>query len=225
MKKYRQIKLEAEAILFDMDGVITNTMPYHFDAWKAILYELGIDVDCYDVYKREGQAGIQTIKELLGQHKRRFRLKEAKKALLRKERLFKKIVKPSFIDGSLEFVSFIRDKGFKLGLVTGTSRHEAKKILPKRIFDKFDAVVTGSEVKKGKPHPEPYLKCLKRLGVSGADAVVVENAPFGIESAKRAGIFCIAIETSLPKSYLQGADLVLKSIRDLKRRVDFRRIQ
>jgi len=220
-KESKKICVNVQAILFDMDGVITDTMPYHFDVWKKIFDDLRINVNCFDIYKREGQAGIQTLREIFKEQNRKFRLKEARNILAQKEKMFKSVVRPRFIKGSLEFLSFAERKGFKLALVTGTSREEAKRILPRDILKKFDVVVTGSDVKKGKPHPEPYLKCLSRLNIPAPSAVVIENAPFGIQAAKKAKIFCIAIETSLPKKYLKGADIILKSFGDLRQRLIF----
>ena len=106
-------------------------------------------------------------------------------------------------------------RGCRLGLVTGTSRHEMEKILPRSLRALFEVSVTGDEVTQGKPYPEPFLKALAMLKLPAKCAVVIENAPFGIESAKRAGLFCIALETSLPKSYLRQADCVIRSFEEL----------
>ena len=70
-------------------------------------------------------------------------------------------------------------------------------------------------MKRGKPHPEPYLKCAKSIGLKPFQCVVIENAPFGIESAKKAGMFCIALTTSLPKAYLKEADIVADNLSDI----------
>src|SRR5690606_18525803 len=128
--------------------------------------------------------------------------------LLEKEELFKTIVKQRFIAGSRPFLKTLKNQGFKLALVTGTARHEVHKILPDTIFNLFDVVVCGTDVQNGKPHPEPYLTALKKLNLNGKNAIVIENAPFGIRSAKAAGISCFAIETSLPKKFLKQADAV-----------------
>jgi beta-phosphoglucomutase-like phosphatase (HAD superfamily) len=95
--------------------------------------------------------------------------------------------------------------------VTGTARHEVHKILPDEIFALFDAVVCGCDVQNGKPHPEPYLTALKKLKIDSHQAVVIENAPFGIQSSKTAGIRCLALETSLSKKFLRNADAVFTS--------------
>lgn len=214
-------KRKFRAVIFDMDGVITNTMSYHFDAWLATLAEAGIKVNCYDVYKREGQDGLSTIKELFREHKLKLNLKDARELLLKKENLFKRMVKVKFIPGARPFLRALKTRKILLALVTGTSRHEAERIMPKDLLDLFSVSVTGDEVKKGKPHPEPFLKAIKLLRVCAKDIAVIENAPFGVQAAKRAGLFCIALETSLPKKYLKNADLVLHSFAQLKEKSIF----
>lgn len=219
MSKRRRLKFRA--IIFDMDGVITNTMRHHFDAWMDTFSSVGIKVGCYDIYLREGQEGLATVKEVYAKHKKRFNLSQAKHLLLQKENLFKRIVKLRFIKGARPYLRYLKKRGFLLALVTGTSRHETERILPRSIFNLFDATVTGSDVKKGKPSPLPFLKALKLLKVLGPEAAVIENAPFGIRAAKKAKLFCIALETSLPRSYLAGADLIVESFKELQEKIYF----
>ncbi len=200
-----------------MDGVITDTMPYHYRAWKNIFNSLGINISKFDIYYREGQRGIQGVKEICEKYNACTKRQYLIDILNAKEENFKKIVKIKFIKGSRSFLKKLKSKGYRLALVTGTARHEAEKILPKHIYNLFETVITGSDVKKGKPHPEPFLKALKHLKIKQTEAIVIENAPFGIESAKNAGIFCVAIETSLSKKYLKKADIILPSINSLKK--------
>jgi beta-phosphoglucomutase len=82
-------------------------------------------------------------------------------------------------------------------------------------------VVTGNDVAHGKPDPEPYRLALNKLEITPGDAVVIENAPLGIESAKAAGIRCIAVATSLPESYLKKADVIFPSMKALKEKILF----
>jgi beta-phosphoglucomutase len=103
--------------------------------------------------------------------------------------------------------------------VTGTSRHEVHRILPEPIYNLFDGVVTGNDVRRGKPHPEPYLLALKKVQLRPEEAMVIENAPFGIRSAKSAGLVCIALETSLPRRYLAKADFIFSSFRELRKKL------
>jgi beta-phosphoglucomutase len=209
------------AVIFDMDGVITNTMPYHFRAWRRIFSGLGIRVSRDDIYKREGQDGLSSVKEILRQYKYRFTPAEAKEILAAKERLFKEIVRIRFVKGSRLFIRRLQRRGFCLALVTGTSRQEAEKILSPSLLRLFAVTVTGDEVRHGKPHPEPFLRALKLLGVAAKEALVIENAPFGITAARRAGLRCLALETSLPAVYLKGAARTFKTFKGLERAICF----
>lgn len=211
----KKLKLSAHAIILDMDGVITNTMPDHFHSWKVILHKTGIPVTHYDVYCREGQRGIHSVRELTAQYGKPVDDRQAHKILKKKEVYFRKIVRLRFILGARTFLKRLYRDNFRLALVTGTSHHEMCRILPGSIRRMFSVIVTGSDVRHGKPHPEPYLKSLKRLKLKASEAVVIENAPFGIRSAKRAGLRCLALETSLPRKYLREADAVFGSIKEL----------
>ncbi len=206
-------------VIFDMDGVITDTMPYHFRAWRTIFANQGIKVSHEDVYKREGQKGLNSVQEIFGEHKKPFDLTHAHGLLKAKEELFKKIFKRRYIPGSRSLIKSLVKKGYSLALVTGTSRHEAQSLLPEDLWNSFRVTVCGCDVQNGKPHPEPYLMALKKLKVKPSEAIVIENAPFGIASAKAAGLKCFALETSLPRKYLKQADLVFSSYRELKHEI------
>lgn len=214
-----RLEFKISTLIFDMDGVITDTMPYHFRAWRTIFAAQGIEASHHDIYKREGQKGIDSVRELFLEKGLVFSEARALAMLLEKEELFKKIFKRRFIPGSRSFIKKSLNHGFKLALVTGTSRHEAQKLLPKEIWECFHVTVCGCDVQNGKPHPEPYLKAINKLNVHPYDAIVFENAPFGIRSAKAAGLNCLALETSLPSSFLTHADAVFSSFKELESRV------
>lgn len=213
--------LKVKAVIFDMDGVITDTMPYHFRAWRKIYAQEGIRVTECEIYLREGQPGNKTIAEILSEHGIPFDRKKAKKVLTAKEKLFKEIVRKRFVRGAKGFLRYLCHQGVPIALVTGTARHEAEKILPKAFLKRFAVSVTGDEVRHGKPHPEPYRVALKKLKLRPKDVIVIENAPFGIHSAKKAGLRCIALETSLSRAYLKDADFIFSSYRDLRRHLKF----
>lgn len=216
-----KITLKIRAVIFDMDGVITNTMPDHFRAWKEVLKAEGVRVNYLDVYGREGQRGITSIQEILAAHGRKLPRSQAQIILDKKEKLFKKIVQIRFVSGARNFIRDLDRAGLTLGLVTGTAHHEMLRILPENVRKHFKLLITGTDVKIGKPHPEPYLLALKRLKITAKDAVVIENAPFGIQSAKAAGIKCLALETSLPRKYLKEADHIFSSIHKMRVKVNF----
>ena len=218
---HSKIYLKVKAIIFDMDGVITNTMPDHYRVWQTIFKSEGSRVSHLDVYSREGQKGIDSVKEIFTARNKDFSIKKARIILKRKESLFKKIVKRRFIPGTRRFLRRLHAQGFQLALVTGTSRHELHRILPENLFKLFQITVTGSDIRNGKPHPAPFLKALKLMKLKSPEVVVIENAPFGIRSAKAAGLRCLAVETSLPRNYLKGSDFVFSSIRELENKVIF----
>ena len=198
-----------------MDGVITDTMPYHFRAWRKILRNNGLTVSKFDIYSREGQKGTESIREIFAQSAMTISTSQAQRIIDDKERFFKQIIRQRFIPGSRTLIKKLYHNGVRLALVTGTSRHEVERTMPKKLLAMFEATVTGSDVLLGKPHPEPYLNALKALKISGEEAIVIENAPFGIMSAKAAGIKCYAVSTSLPAKYLKGADRTFKDLKSL----------
>lgn len=216
-----KILFHLKSVIFDMDGVITNTMPDHYHAWSTILQKYDVHVSLFDIYSREGQCGIHSVKEIFSQYKKIFTPEIAQKILAEKEKYFKTIVKQRFVIGTRSFLKELSRNGFILALVTGTSRHELHRILPKHLHNLFQVVVTGNDVHHGKPHPEPYLKALEKLNLKSNNAVVIENAPFGIQSAKSAQLCCLALETSLPRKYLSEADHIFSSISELKSKVTF----
>lgn len=220
----RKHVFKIRAVIFDMDGVITNTMPDHYKAWHAALKEIGLDVTRLDIYSREGQRGAESIREILKEYGRDCSPGLARRFLARKEEIFKKISRQRFIPGSRAYVRALARQGFQLALVTGTSRHELHRILPESLYRLFSVTVTGTDVKNGKPHPEPFLKALRKLGIKKTQAVVIENAPFGIAAARAAGLPCLALETSLPKKHLKEADAVFHSFNHLKQNVNFMRM-
>jgi beta-phosphoglucomutase len=211
----KSLKFIPQAIIFDMDGVVVDSMPYHYLAWYEALRPYGVRVSCFDVYSKEGERWDKTLKDLLSRAGIKYTEKTFKKILFRRNKIFKSYFKRFIFSGAGDFLICLRRKGYLLGLVTGTPDSQIKRILPKWIAGLFDCIIAGNEVKKGKPHPEPYLKAAEALRIKPAQCVVVENAPFGIESAKRAGMFCVAVTTSLPREYLRAADIVVDELAEI----------
>lgn len=212
MKKLRFLP---KAIIFDMDGVIVDSMPYHFISWYEALRPWGVRVSCFDVYSKEGEDWRKTLKDFLKRESINPSEKILEKIFSLRQRIFKKYFKRTIFKGVDKFLVCLKKKGYLLGLVTGTPKKEIEKILPKKIKSLFDCIVAGDKVKRGKPHPEPYLRAAESLKVNPKECVVIENGPLGIRSAKRAGMFCIALNTSLPEDYLKEADIILDELEDI----------
>lgn len=203
-----KLKFHPRAVIFDMDGVIVDSMPYHFLAWYEALKPYGIRVSSFDVFSREGERWDKTLRELFGRSKIKVSEKTLRNIFLSRKKIFRKYFKRFLFPGAEDFLVCLKNKDYLLGLVTGTPKAEIEKILPGKIRGLFDCIIAGDQVKNGKPDPEPYLCAARALNVAAERCLVVENAPLGIESAKRAGMFCVALTTSLPKEYLKGADAV-----------------
>ena len=208
----KKLKFNKRAVLIDMDGVIVDSMPYHYLAWYEALRPLGVRVSCFDVYEREGERWDKSLRDFLSYGRIKPTGSVMKKVFLARQKVFHKYFKRTIFDGAAQFLGCLKSKGYILGLVTGTPIKEVERILPAAIKNKFEAIVTGDRVKHGKPHPEPFLKAAKELGLKPAECMVLENAPLGIRSAKAAGMYCIGITTSLPAAYLKKADAVVDTL-------------
>lgn len=204
-----------QAVLFDMDGVIIDGMPFHAKAWQQAFLEIGLSITPREVYEREGESGLAAVAAFLKKRGLTPPENEILALIKRKETIFKEIVDAKPFAGIRSFVDRLLLKGKLLALVTGTARHELNQSLPEDIQNKFEIIITGDEVKKGKPDPEPYKLALKKLALTSDQAIVIENAPLGIKSARRAGIHCLAVATSLPQSYLTEANNCFENINEL----------
>ena len=198
-----------------MDGVIVDSMPYHFIAWYEALRPLGVRVSAFEVYKREGERWEKSLKDFLRMGNIDPAPSVMKKVFLERQKIFRRYFKRTLFGGAEEFLRCLKGKGYLLAIVTGTPMSQLKKILPKRVRVLFHTIVTGDLVKKGKPHPEPFLKAVRNLGLKSSQCLVIENAPLGIRSAKSAKMFCVAITTSLPKEYLSMADVIVDKLEDI----------
>jgi beta-phosphoglucomutase len=198
------------AVLFDMDGVITDSMPWHHFCWNEVLERRGIHLSKEELYKREGEKGFTTIQNIFMDKGKAITEAEAAELLKEKEVLFHLKARIQLFGGIEEFIFRLADSGVCVGLVTGTSMGELIKLLPPELIEVFKTIVTGDRVSNGKPHPEPYLKALNEIGEDIESVAVIENAPLGIKSAKAAGVFTIAVQTSLGEEYLREADVTVR---------------
>ncbi|MDR1418694.1 MAG: HAD family phosphatase [Endomicrobium sp.] len=204
-----------KAILFDMDGTIVDSMPYHFISWFEVLKKYGVCVRPSTVFEMEG-ARMNEIIEIAFKDYQEELTSEIRSCIFsQREEIFKKYFQRHIFSGIREFIEKLKNKGTLLGLVSGSFKREVQHMLPKELYDLFDTVIGGDMVKKSKPYPEPYLTAAKNLNVSSEKCLVIENAPYGIKSAKSANMLCYAIATSLPKESLQMADKIFDKHKDL----------
>ncbi len=199
-----------EAVIFDMDGVLVDSMPYHADAWISVFEEVGIKIKREDIYEIEGSNHTGIIKLIFGKAGRTPEPADYHKLAAKKMEIFKKISKVNVLEGIYDCLDLLKNKCL-LGVVSGSDRAVVMDLIHRFFPDRFRVIVTGSDVSEGKPSPEPYLKAVEQLEIGLDECIVVENAPLGVESAKRAGLYCIAVPVYVKADLLKSADKIIQN--------------
>jgi len=213
--------LQLKGIFFDMDGVLFNSMPYHAKAWSQVFEEHGFPIPEEEPYLNEGSTALFTVRKMY----KKYRDEDISEAFAeefktRKHKLMEDYPDSEIMPSMAGLLNKITLSGIDCWVVTGS----AQKILLDRLEKEFsgslnrEKMITAFDVKIGKPHPEPYLNAMSKSGFDASQAIVIENAPMGVESAKGAGLFVIAINTGpLNPVVLKeaGADIVLSGSEEL----------
>ncbi len=207
MKKYK-------AVFFDFDGVIGKTMDDNYLAWEYAFSQYNVPINKNEYFLLEGMNTRGVAKHFIGKSTGNYGVVDEIISL--KEKYYLENNRFSFYDGVESLLPKLKGKGYLLGFVSGASYVRLAKLLSQEFFKNLDVIITGDKVDNCKPHPEPYLNAAKALSINPTECIVVENAPMGIESAKRAGMFCIAICSTLEKNSLQKADVVIDKFMNLE---------
>lgn len=198
-----------KAIIFDVDGVLIDSMRFQADAWVKTFKEIGINITREDIYELEGSNNKRLIKSIFeeaGKEPEPWHLEqlpEKKREVLDFDR-----IKP--YEGIPDCLKALK-RHFKLALVSGSHTDTVNKVVNKYFSNCFDVIITGSDLERGKPDPDPYLKALEKLNLAKNECMIIENAPLGITAAKRAGIYCVAVTGMLEPEKIEHADLVLEN--------------
>ena len=197
-------------------------MPLHAKAWQDAARRLGLRVSKRAIYEWEGEPGVVTASTLLSRAGRPASAQVIAGLLDDKEQRFQRLARRVAVHPRLEaLVANLSARGLPLALVTGTSAREVRRVIPRGLREQFSAVVTGNQVRRGKPHPEPYRTALRQLQIRPRRAIVVENAPYGIRSARGAKVgLVVALASSLPSRFLRDADVVVSSVPQLCARLN-----
>jgi len=213
-----------KAVLFDMDGVLYDSMGNHAVAWVQSMKKFGITMTADDAYATEGARGVDTIRHMVRKQQGR-EITEAESQLMydEKTRIFHSMPEAPIMPGILSLMEQINEAGISIGIVTGSGQ----KPLIKRILRDFgqyvtpDHITTAYDVKRGKPNPDPYLMGLEKAGnLLASEAIVVENAPLGVRAGVAAGIYTIAVNTGpLPDQVLldAGANILFPNMPTLSK--------
>lgn len=209
-----------KAVLFDLDGVITDTMGLHYEAYRQAFEKHDIHVTSLEVYLTEGMPSMEVGKAIVKEKGAHIPDDQLRELIEDKREIYRALAAKDAktFPGVPETLRMLRENGIKLALITGSNSKSVAGVMKSvGLEGAFDAVVTGDDTTRGKPYPDPYRKGMEKLGVAPDHCVVVENAPLGIQAAKAAGAgYVIGVTTTLPEKYLDGADDVMGSFADIE---------
>lgn len=206
-----------DAVIFDMDGVIVDSEPLHYESDKMTMKFYGYEVSDEELNNYVGVSNPEMWTEL----REKYRLTAALGEILEKQLSYKKILigarKLVPIDGIQELLDEFRNSGIRIGLASSSSREFIDLVLEKLgIKDNFEVIVSGDDVKHSKPAPEIFLKASQKLNTDPSVCLVIEDSRHGIEAAKRAGMSSIGFYNPNSGSQdLSLADAIVYSIREI----------
>lgn len=220
-----------KGIIFDMDGVLIDAMPFHAEAMKiAVKEETNYEIDKKIVYQLEGMPSDNLVKEIFKKYNINKRLDQdlIEKISKRKKDLFKEIEDTHLIEGVRDLIKVLNECKCLKAIVTGAAKKEIELTIDKMIgLNNFDVVVSGEDVDAGKPNSAPFVVALQKMNIKPTQCIVVENAPLGVEAANKAGIRCILTLNNTPLDFSSDFKNILSKetqiFRDTKSAIDFLR--
>lgn len=196
--------LNIKACIFDLDGVIVDTAKYHFIAWRRLANELGIDFTEADNEKLKGVSRKDSLELILQWGN--LNIKEEEKTALTDRKndwyveYIEKMTAQEILPGVVLFLESLKEKNIKLGL--GSASKNAPLILKQTgLEDYFEVVIDGSQVSKGKPHPEVFLKGAAGLKVRPDQCIVFEDAKKGVSAALEGGMLAVGVGDEMVLSH------------------------
>lgn len=202
----------AKAVIWDMDGVIADTAPYHFKAWQEVFQKRGINFTTEDFKHNFGQRNDSIIRYAIGEN---VSPDEVDVIANEKEENYRQRVAQNIkpLSGAIELIRALKEHGVKMAIASSAPVENIKLITRGLAVDNyFQVVVWGREVTEGKPSPQAFLLAAKRLEVEPRNCVVIEDAVAGVTAAKRAGMKCLAVTNTHPEKSLMAADLVVDTL-------------
>lgn len=198
-----------KALIFDMDGTMIDSMPWHQKSWIAFCERRGLAIDVPDLMRRTtGRTGIECMVELFGG----LPHEQAQAFVDEKEGIYRELFAPVFaeIAGFKAFLGQAQSRGLAVGVGTAGDRHNQAFAYQHLSLGQTLPTVGGDEGLPGKPEPAIFLEAARRLGVAPEHCVVFEDAPLGIEAARRAGMRAVGICSSHPADELDGPHVLAR---------------
>ena len=199
-----------KAVLFDLDGTLVDNMGLHYESLREAVGERK-KIEPIELFLNEGGNAVMILSELLSDLN--LEEYEIERIFKKKKKIFRKTAAGITMRPEAgKLIRKLRKLNYKIGLVTGSGMEVVDFHLSSRDRSLFHQIITGDDIEKPKPDPESYVKCAEALRVRPEECIVIENAPLGIESAKSAGMICIALLSTVTEEYLKRADFVIKNM-------------
>ncbi len=201
-----------KAIIWDMDGVIADTAPYHLKAWQQVFQKRGVKFTEEDFKHNFGQRNDTIIRDALGQGTSQS---EIEAISLEKENGFRNMVRQRIkpLPGVINLIKRLAEHEFKMALASSAPIENIQLLITGLgINNYFQAIISDKEVTEGKPSPQGFRLAAQRLEVKPENCIVIEDAVAGVTAAKRAEMHCLAVTNTHPRKSLLEADLIVDTL-------------
>ena len=195
-----------------MDGVIADTAPYHLKAWQMVFQKRGVNFTEEDFRRNFGQRNDTIVRNTLGQGTPQS---EIDTITMEKENNFRNGVRQRIkpLPGAISLIKSLAEHGFKVALASSAPIENIRLITTGLgINNYFQSIIAGRDVAEGKPSPQGFLLAARKLGVEPKNCIVIEDAVAGVSAAKKAGMHCLAVTNTHPRTSLTEAALIADTL-------------
>ena len=206
--------MTTQALIFDMDGTMIESMPWHARSWVTFAERHGVKLDVSEILARTtGRTGTESMRQLF---ERELSDAECQAMVHEKEEIYRELFHDKFeeVAGFTAFAKAAVARGLKVAVGTAGDKHNIEFAMSRLKMDPLPlAIVGGDEGFSGKPTPAIFLEAARRIGVPPERCIVFEDAPFGIEAARRGGMRAVAVCSTHTAAELAGPH-VIAAVRD-----------
>lgn len=203
-----------KGVIFDLDGVITDTAEYHYLAWKKLADELNVYFDRHINENLKGISRIESLDIILKNTDKSFGEEEKHYLADKKNEYYKEMIKKitpkDTLPGVLDLIKELKNRGIKMA-VASVSKNAKTVLSNLGLIETFDYIVDAEKIKNGKPDPEIFLNAAAGIDVEPKLCIGIEDSKAGIEAINRAGMVSIGVGNY---ETVKEADIVLKDLSD-----------
>ncbi len=206
----QNLKNFLQGVIWDMDGVLIDSMELHYKIWKQVFSEYNVEFDRKDFNRHFGTTNLETIQTVLG---KKLSFKESLALAEKKQQLFEQqaISEAQLIPGVNRWLQFFFDHDIPQAVASSNAQRFIEAVVKNKNISHFFQTLVSAENLASKPDPAVFLESARLIKAKSNLCLVFEDAVAGVEGAKRAGMKCIAITTTNSRAALVKADLIIPS--------------